>query len=168
MQNDLEQARAGFDAVLAAADYPVWVVTTAACGIRAGCLVGFGTQVSIDPPRFVVGLSENNHTFRVAADAEYLAVHLLTEDDGPIARLFATETGDTTDKFARCEWTEGPHGLPILSAAPYWFTGRILARYDFGDHVGVVLEPTAGHAADSARPALRTRAVADLPPGHEA
>ncbi|MEV0030074.1 flavin reductase family protein [Nocardia sp. NPDC050793] len=69
---------------------------------------------------------------------------------------------------ARCEWTEGPHGLPILSAAPYWFTGRILARYDFGDHIGVVMEPTAGHAADSARPALRTGAVADLPPGHEA
>ncbi|WP_431951200.1 flavin reductase family protein [Nocardia lijiangensis] len=165
---DSEHARAAFDAVLGAADYPVWLVTTASCGTRAGCLVGFGAQLSIDPPRFVVGLSENNHTFRVAADAEYLAVHLPTDENAALVRLFATETGDTTDKFARCEWTEGPHGLPILSAVPYWFTGRILARYDFGDHVGIVLEPTAGHAADPGRPALRTSAIADLPPGHEA
>lgn len=167
MPNDSE-VRDAFDAVLAAADYPIWVVTTVACGTRAGCLVGFGTQLSIDPPRFVVGLSQNNHTFRIAADADHLAVHLLTEQDRELARLFGAETGDSTDKFARCAWTEGPHGLPILSAATHWFTGRIVARYDFGDHVGVVLEPTAGRAADSARPALRLAAVLDLSPGHEA
>ncbi len=38
MENAPDQARTAFDAVLAAADYPVWVVTTAAGGTRAGCL----------------------------------------------------------------------------------------------------------------------------------
>ncbi|WP_342215155.1 flavin reductase family protein [Nocardia farcinica] len=156
-----------FDAVVAAADYPVWVVTTVADGVRAGCLVGFGTQVSIEPRRFLVGLSKKNHTYRVAADAEYLAVHLLASGQQALARLFATESGDTVDKFAHCAWTPGPHEVPVLTGASGWFAGRILERHDFGDHCGLLLEPLAGRAP-VAGPALRYDRVAGLRPGHEA
>ena len=47
-------------------DYPMFVVTTRAGDEPAGCLVGFASQVSIRPPRFLVGLSKRNHTYRVA------------------------------------------------------------------------------------------------------
>src|SRR4051794_41781759 len=46
-------------------DYPMFIVTVAAGGERAGCLVGFATQCSINPPRFLVCLSDKNRTFRV-------------------------------------------------------------------------------------------------------
>ena len=46
-----------FNALASELDYPMFVVTTAAGGAPAGCLVGFATQCSIDPPRFLVCLS---------------------------------------------------------------------------------------------------------------
>ena len=61
-------------------DYPVYVVTTAAEGETSGCLVGFATQSSIDPPRLLVCLSQANHTHGVALAATHLAVHLVPAD----------------------------------------------------------------------------------------
>lgn len=42
-------AEDSLEALTAALDYPMFVVTVAAGGERAGCLVGFATQCSIDP-----------------------------------------------------------------------------------------------------------------------
>src|SRR4051812_20330209 len=82
----------GFAAVSDLLDYPMFVVTTASEGKRAGCLVGFATQASIDPPRFLVGLSDKNHTYRVARTAPRLVVHILGSDSGELAELFGSTT----------------------------------------------------------------------------
>ncbi|MFF0545786.1 flavin reductase family protein [Nocardia thailandica] len=157
-----------FDALVAAADDAVWIVTTVAGGHHSGCLVGFAGQVSIEPRRFLVALSKQNHTFRTAMAARYLAVHLLRPDDRELARLFAGTTGDEVDKFARCRWETGPHGLAVLSDAAGWFAARIVDRHDLGDHSGVVTEPVAAGTPPSAGfVPLRYDAVADIPPGHE-
>ena len=62
-----------------------------------------------------------------------------------LAELFGGQTGDEVDKFAQCEWHEGPGGLPILDDCPSWFVGRVLERIVFGDHVGFLLEPEVVH-----------------------
>ncbi|MFY2858732.1 hypothetical protein ACOJVU_02550 [Mycobacterium sp. THU-M104] len=54
-----------FEKLVARLTYPMFVVTTAADGVTADCLVGFAGQTSIHPPRFLVNLSTRNHTFRV-------------------------------------------------------------------------------------------------------
>jgi len=131
----------GFDRIAGAVDYPMYVVTAAAGDERAGCLVGFTTQCSIDPPRFLACLSKANHTYRVAQSASVLAVHLLAADDSATAELFGSETGDEVDKFARCPWSAGVDGVPVLDGALAWFAGRVVDRVDLGDHVGHVLEP---------------------------
>ncbi|PRC59176.1 oxidoreductase, partial [Mycobacterium sp. ITM-2017-0098] len=84
---------------------------------------------SINPPRFLVGLSRKNHTFTVAQEAEHLAVHLLPRDQLSVAEQFGEKTGDTTDKFAQCAWHPGPEGMPILDAAPAWFVGKVIRRF---------------------------------------
>jgi flavin reductase (DIM6/NTAB) family NADH-FMN oxidoreductase RutF len=128
-------------------DYPVFVVTAAAPdGERAGCLIGFATQCSIDPPRFLACLSMKNRTFEVARQAECLAVHALAEDDRDAAELFGGETGDEVDKFARVRWHSGPGGAPVLDGADAWFAGRVLDVIDLGDHAGFVLEPVDAEA----------------------
>ncbi|HEV3001376.1 MAG TPA: flavin reductase, partial [Solirubrobacteraceae bacterium] len=53
-------------------DYPMFIVTATNGRERAGCLVGFATQTSIRPGRFLVCLSEKNRTYRVAGAAEFL------------------------------------------------------------------------------------------------
>ena len=69
-----------FEKLVALLNYPMFVITTEAGGVTAGCLVGFASQTSIHPPRFLVGLSKRNHTFRVAADATHLAVHVFDRE----------------------------------------------------------------------------------------
>lgn len=107
-----------FDAVVASADAAMVVVTAAAGGQRAGCLVGFHSQTSIEPRRYGVWLSKANHTYRVALMADHLAVHFLTDADRDLAELFGGVSGDDVDKFARCGWEPGPHGVPLLHRCP--------------------------------------------------
>jgi flavin reductase (DIM6/NTAB) family NADH-FMN oxidoreductase RutF len=150
------------------ANPPLFIVTTAAGGARAGCLVGFACQVSIHPPRFLAGLSVANHTWRVARTATHLAVHVFGRDRSDLVDLFGGETGDDVDKFSRCTWTEGPGGVPVLAGAAAWLVGRILEREDFGDHVGHLLEPIAGGADGPEAQAVRLHDVDGLDPGHPA
>lgn len=150
-------------------DYPMYVLTVAGpAGSRpSGCLVGFATQCSIAPPRFLVCLSKKNHTFRSAHAARLVAVHLLGSDDHDVAKLFGTETGDEIDKFEHCSWTEGPEGVPVLERCSTWFVGRIHDRIDLGDHEGLVLEPIqlSGTTRDTV---LMFSNVSDLEAGHPA
>jgi flavin reductase (DIM6/NTAB) family NADH-FMN oxidoreductase RutF len=156
-----------FDAFAEALDYPMFVVTTTDGTELSGCLVGFTTQTSIDPPRFLVCLSEKNHTYRVARGAELLAVHVLDDDQHDLAELFGGETGDRTDKFSACSWSAGPGGVPVLADCPSYVVGRILEQQPLGDHVGFLLEPVAVHGADDPDP-LTLDDVEDVDPGHPA
>lgn len=157
-----------FEALVSLLDYPMFVVTTRAGDDRAGCLVGFGSQTSINPSRFLIGLSKKNQTFRIAQDATHLAVHVFSREHLDVARLFGSETGDETDKFARTAWHDGPAGVPVLDAAGAWFVGEIRDRFDVGDHVAHVLEPVAGQAPGDFTDWVTFADVRDLNPGHEA
>lgn len=163
-------SRREFDRFTEALDYPMFVVTTTDGQERSGCLVGFTTQTGIDPPRFLVCLSDKNHTMRVATRAEVLGVHLLGEDQHELAELFGAETSDEVDKFERCSWAAGPSGVPLLDECPRRVVGRILEHVPLGDHVGFLLEPIevdAGlDAADDAE-VLTLRDVSDVEPGHD-
>ena len=160
---------APFGDLVGSLDYPMFIVTTAAGEERAGCLVGFAAQCSIDPPLFTVWLSDKNHTCRVAARASTLVVHLPSLGDRQLGELFGSETGDEVDKFARCDWHVGPDGVPVLDAVPRWFAGRIIGRTPTGDHVAHLLEPTeASTDGDDGWRQLNFQSIKDLDPGHEA
>ena len=159
---------AGFSDLVGNLDWPMMVVTAQVGDERVGCLVGFGNQTSIHPPRFLVCLSRHNHTYRrLSGQRVPMAVHFLSPGDRPLAEIFGTETGDETDKFSRCAWHEGPDGAPILKGCDAWLVGRPLAELDLGDHVGFLLEPVAvgpGRVASQ----LSLRDVVGMTPGHEA
>jgi flavin reductase (DIM6/NTAB) family NADH-FMN oxidoreductase RutF len=157
-----------FDRLVAMLDYTMFVVTTQANGHASGCLVGFATQTSLRPPRFLVGISRRNHTFGVACQSEHLAVHVLTRREVELARLFGGQTGDEINKFEHCSWHSGPAGMPILDDAVAWFVGKTLNRIDVGDHVGYLLGPIAVHAAEVFDDLVRFSDVNDIEPGHEA
>ncbi|MGW8063792.1 flavin reductase family protein [Streptomyces ziwulingensis] len=160
---------AAMDAFLTRLDPDMCVVTAAAGGERAGCLVGFSSQCSLDPVRFVVWISEVNRTFRVARSAEVLAVHLLARDQRATAELFGGRTGDRVDKFQRARWRPGHGGAVVLEDAEAWFVGRVVERLPGGDHVGFVLEPVEwGGREASGAPLLRLADAHTIRPGHPA
>ena len=72
------------------------------------------------------------------------------------------------DKFAQCSWWDGSEGVPILSGSAAWFVGRVLNRFDLGDHVGHLIEPVAGCAPTALLGLVTFADVRDLEPGHEA
>jgi flavin reductase (DIM6/NTAB) family NADH-FMN oxidoreductase RutF len=158
-----------FESIVGRIDYPMFVVTALVDEERAGCLVGFATQCSIDPPRFLVCMSDTNRTTRLVeqGDAAALVVHLVPEEAGHIVELFGGETGDDTDKFARCAWSPGPEGIPVLADCPSWFAGRMVERVPLGDHIGHVLEPFAGEDASAGGWFPFSRAK-EIEPGHPA
>lgn len=158
---------APFAELAAQLEYSMFIITAAAGGERAGCLVGFATQTSIDPPRFLACLSVKNRTYRVALRAPALVVHFVPREAEALAELFGGQTGDEVDKFARCPWREGPEGAPVLSELENWFAGRVLRQLDLGDHGGFLLEPLCGHAGARSRPFTFHRARR-IDPGHEA
>jgi flavin reductase (DIM6/NTAB) family NADH-FMN oxidoreductase RutF len=156
----------GFDELMCGLDYPMYIVTAAGEGDISGCLVGFTTQSSIDPSRFLVCLSHKNRTFRIASRAEYLAVHLVPKTRADLAEVFGELTSDDTDKLGLCDWERGPNDLPIVTGCPNWFVGRIVDRFPLGDHDGFLLAPEVVNEAD-ARIALSSSDVSHMLPGHE-
>jgi flavin reductase (DIM6/NTAB) family NADH-FMN oxidoreductase RutF len=144
----------------------MFIVTVVdADGERDGCLIGFATQCSIKPPRFLACISKENRTFEAVQTADMVVVHFLGAAQRGLAELFGGETGDDVDKFEACDWSEGPGGIPVLADVPGWFAGRILERIDAGDHLALLLEPThtedRGGAVD-----LGFQDVKGIHPGH--
>jgi flavin reductase (DIM6/NTAB) family NADH-FMN oxidoreductase RutF len=157
-----------FDKLVDLLDYTMYVVTTQADGEPSGCLIGFASQASIDPARFIAGISKSNHTCRIAARSDFLAVHVVQRRHIELARLFGGETGDEINKFDRCSWHTGPEDMPILDDAAAWFVGRTLERIDLGDHIGYLLDPVAGAVPDPSDDLVSLKDVTDITPGHDA
>jgi flavin reductase (DIM6/NTAB) family NADH-FMN oxidoreductase RutF len=155
-----------FEELVGQLDYSMLIVTTAAGDERSGCLIGFATQVSIHPPRFLACLSVKNRTYRVAEQADVLVVHFVAVEDDELAELFGGQTGDEVDKFAQVDWRPGPEGAPVIERLQNWFAGRILERHDFGDHHGFVLEPIEGEAGRG-ESTLTFHRAKRIEPGHE-
>ena len=154
-----------FDSLMASADPAVVVVTTAAEGVRAGCLVGFHSQSSMSPQQYCLWLSKANHTYRVGLRAEHFAVHFLTADDLALAERFATRTGEETDKFAGLEVDAEEHGVPLLRRCPHRFLlERLTLLDDGGDHVSLTGRVRAAHTDGGFAP-LRLTDVMHLAPG---
>jgi flavin reductase (DIM6/NTAB) family NADH-FMN oxidoreductase RutF len=155
-----------FEGLVGELEYPMFIITTKVDGEPLGCLVGFTTQASIDPPRFVACLSHRNRTYRLGKDAPAFGVHAVPADADDLAQLFGGETTDETDKFARTPWRDGPEGVPILERCSNWFVGRVLARLDAGDHDAFLLEPIAG--ASTHEDEFTFHRAKRIDPGHEA
>jgi len=166
--NAAEGGSGPLDAFLDRVDYPLYVVTVRAGDAEmSGCLAGFVTQCSIDPPNFLVCVSKENHTFGVAERSSGMALHLLGRDQEALARLFAEETGDRVDKFASVAWRLGRSGAPLIEDVAARLEGRILGHATVGDHEAFVLH--AEHTGAGDRAGLLTYHTAPpLRPGHPA
>ncbi len=155
-----------FSAMMESLDAELIVVTAADGHERAGCLVGFHSQSSIEPGRYCIWLSKANFTYRVALRATHLGVHFLTMADLDLASRFGSLTGDDVDKFAELGVSDGPGGVPMLPACANRIVARRTALLDEGgDHVCFVTEPVAVHTEGPFEP-LRLSRAPNLVAGH--
>lgn len=170
-ESDDAVLRAGLDDLLRHANPPMVIVTARdPDGNRAGCLVGFSSQCGIKPPRYAVWLSVQNHTFEIARNSDHLAVHVLAKRQRSLAELFGSVTDHDHDKFAQCDWTDGPFGLPVLSGVAGWFAGpahQVSEDASSGDHELFIIDPQVAHGRLGEQP-LSFQDVKDLDAGNPA
>jgi flavin reductase (DIM6/NTAB) family NADH-FMN oxidoreductase RutF len=147
-------------------DYAYFVVTVRSPESEmSGCLAGFVTQCSIDPPNFLVCISKVNHTLGVAEQSTGMGLHLLGEDQVKLARLFGEETGDVVDKFAALDWRLGSTGAPLLVDVAVSMEGQVLGHFSVGDHEAFLMRGV--RAITGGRSGLLTyRGAPPLEPGH--
>jgi flavin reductase (DIM6/NTAB) family NADH-FMN oxidoreductase RutF len=149
-------------------DYPMFIVTAGDGDERDGALIGFATQASIHPPRFLVLLSDKNRTTRIALRVEHLGVHFLPADRDDLAELFGGVTADEEPgKLDRVAWHDGPHGVPLIDDCPNRFVARVEARLDCGDHIAHLLAPVVAEKSADYDEFTFHRAKR-IEPGHEA
>ena len=164
MTETSEHLAAFFDLI----DYPYYVVTVRSHDAdMSGCLAGFVTQCSIDPPNFLVCISKVNHTLPVAEHAPGMGLHLLGKDQVDLARLFGEETGDLVDKFASVDWRLGSTGAPLLVEAAVSMEGQVLGHFSVGDHEAFLMRALRSIAGEHAG-LLTYRGAPPLKPGHPA
>ena len=157
-----------FDEVMRRRNSDMMILTTAVGAERAGCLVGFHSQCSIEPLRYAVWLSKANHTCRLALRSSYFGLHFLRRDDRGLAEVFGTMCSDEVDKFVLAGSHPGPLEVPVLDGCDSWIIARRTSFLEEGsDHICFIMEPVEASAGAAAYP-LRFMDVADLAPGHEA
>jgi len=155
-----------FDRVTRSLDTAMVVVTAAAQGQRAGCLVGFHSQASMEPERWSFWLSKANHTYRVGLHASSFAMHFLASDQHDLARRFGSLSGEDTDKFDGLDWDASDDGVPLLDDCPNRFElERVALLDDGGDHVCITAVVRRAASSERFEP-LRLSDVLDLQPGH--
>ena len=164
LDDGLESLEAFFNVV----DYPYYVVTTRTPDAdMSGCLAGFVTQCSIQPPNFLVCISKVNHTLAVAERSSGMGLHLLGAEQSATARLFGEETGDVVDKFASVDWRLGSTGAPLLVDAAVSMEGQVLGHFSVGDHEAFLVRAVRA-VAGGCDGLLTYRSAPPLNPGHPA
>ncbi len=162
MSDSPEDLSAFFDQV----DYPYYVVTVRAPDAdMSGCLAGFVTQCSIEPPNFLVCISKVNHTLAVAERSPGMGLHLLGSDQSALARLFGEETGDVVDKFSSVDWRLGSTGAPLLVDSAVSMEGQVLGHFSVGDHEAFLVRAVRAVAGEHTG-LLTYRSAPPLEPGH--
>jgi flavin reductase (DIM6/NTAB) family NADH-FMN oxidoreductase RutF len=123
------------------------VVITAPGEPPAGFTATSFTSVSLDPPLVSFCLAHTASAWPAVAAAEVIAVHVLAEEQEPVARTFATHG---IDRFAaHGAWRPGPGGVPLLDGVLAQIVCRVVRRVEAGDHSIVLAIPLTGsHHAD--------------------
>ncbi|NJP35111.1 flavin reductase family protein [Micromonospora thermarum] len=123
-------------------------VVTAAGDPPAGFTATSFTSVSLHPPLVSFCLARSSSSWPTVAGAGHVAVHLLGEEQGDVARTFATSG---IDRFAaHSGWRYGPYGVPLLHEPVAWLLCRVTQRVLAGDHAIVLAEPLAGSHGEGA------------------
>lgn len=172
-----------FSTLMSSTDSALIVVTTAAEGEQAGCLVGFHTQSSISGEQYCFWLSKANHTYRVSLRSAHFGLHFLTRDDVAVAEHFGTISGGDTDKFCGIDVDPVPDigtasapepapashlaAVPLLAAVTHRMVVQRLAMLDDGgDHVCVTARVVSATASGHFTP-LRLSDVGHLEAGRK-
>lgn len=122
----------------------VTVVTTMASTGPLGMTVNSFSSVSLDPPLVLWSPARRSSRFPFFEASSHFAIHVLAEDQRPLAEHFARH-----GRFGDIAFTRGLGDAPLLEGGAARFECLHAAHHDGGDHlivVGEVLRITVSDA----------------------
>jgi flavin reductase (DIM6/NTAB) family NADH-FMN oxidoreductase RutF len=109
----------------------VAVITTSDGDRRYGVTASAVSSVSLDPPMLLVCLNRRLPTCDAIAERGVFAVNILDEEQGQLAKQFATRH---PDKFRDIAIGEGELGVPLLAQALAHLECRVADQVDAATH----------------------------------
>ena len=115
----------------------LYVVSAAADGLRAGCVINTAVQVTSTPSRISVAVNKENVTSGVISSAKAFALTVIDQTaDMLYIGNFGFRTSSDYDKFAKYETRETALGMPYVPEhAAALFSCRLIDTVDVGTHL---------------------------------
>jgi len=114
----------------------VTLVTTRRDGLDYGFTANSFTSVSVQPPLVTVFIAETAECFPAFASADHIAVNILADGQGDLARRFATRGAD---KFAGLDLDAAHAHVPVVVGAMASIIGRVELTQPAGDHLMLLI-----------------------------
>ncbi len=125
----------------------VTVVTTRDdAGRDHGMTVSAFASLSLSPPLVLVCIDRQASIHGILAQAEWLAVNVLSAGQEPLSRRFSHL--DAEARFEGVGFTRAPRGAAVLDDVLAFLECRVVQRLDGGDHTIVVAEVESADARD--------------------
>lgn len=114
----------------------VTLVTTLHDGAYAGFTANSFTSVSTSPALVTVFLAETASCFGAFSETERVAVNILAEGQGHLARRFSTKGAD---KFSGLDLDPRHPGVPVIRDTMATIVGTVSERWRVGDHLMLII-----------------------------
>ena len=110
------------------------------------------TSLSLNPPLVSFNITDTSSSIAALRRAQSVAVHLLNEEQLPVARRFSASADQ---RFADTQsWSTLPTGEPLIAGTPAWLRATLSQLIPAGDSTLVIAQVTHLHCVDDATPPL--------------
>jgi flavin reductase (DIM6/NTAB) family NADH-FMN oxidoreductase RutF len=151
-------------------DPPLWLVTAAHAGRRAGLIATSAVRASIvtEQPRMLIAIAHQHHTGGLIAASRRFALHLVPESDLDVVWRFGLHSGHQRDKFADLPKLTTPDGNPLYPGHVAWLDCRVEDSMEIGDRTVYLAAVSGGAVAGSAPVLTVATLLRDAPPPRRA
>ncbi len=111
----------------------VTIVTSRAGGRQQGMTVSAFSEVSLDPPLFLVCAEKTSITNELIAESRAFSVSILERGQEDLSNRFASKR-DEHRRFEGIDCEDGATGCPRIPGALAWVDCTVTQAVDAGDH----------------------------------
>ena len=112
--------------------YGIYVLTTRHEETVNGMIASWVSQVSYDPPLFMVAVHPNRYSHRLLVQSGHFALHILAREQKALLARFKGPVA--AEKFSGIDWKDGVSGCPILTDCIGSLECRIVSASAPGNH----------------------------------
>ena len=118
----------------------VTIVTASSNGKSRGATIGSFVSVSLEPPLVCFNIAQDAQLYGILQSAEYLAVHVLRDDQHELSNFFASPDRSNEEQFERTPHRIDENGTPILEETLVVFVCKSRSMTEAGDHSVMMAE----------------------------